>query len=212
MKSLRSGHTGSPQATTPRIPLRPDPPAPQAATVQAPEDGADARLDLREADREVAIAYLFDQQYARLLRLAVLLGAEQDAEDIVSEAFCQLHHRWAKLNTPEAAAGYLRSIVCNLTRMRIRRIKLVRRHTYQEPDDIVCSAEQQVLLNDDQRALVAALRTLTARQRQVLVLRYWLDLKEAEIAETLKISAGAVKSHSARGMAKLATAMTGAVQ
>ncbi|MEV0375425.1 sigma-70 family RNA polymerase sigma factor [Streptomyces sp. NPDC050636] len=175
-----------------------------------PDEGVEAALDLRDADREVAIAHLFDQHYARLLRLAILLGADQDAEDVVSEAFYQLHCRWAKLKTPDAAAAYLRSIVCNLTRMRIRRIRLMRRHTYYEPDSLIHSAEQQALLNDDQQTLVAALRSLTARQRQVLVLRYWLDLKEAEIADTMNISAGAVKSHAARGMAKLAKAMEGA--
>ncbi|MFB7178759.1 sigma-70 family RNA polymerase sigma factor [Streptomyces sp. NPDC056257] len=181
---------------------------PPTAPLEALDEGA--TLDLRDADREVAIAHIFDQHYTRLLRLAVLLGAEQDAEDLVSEAFYQLHRRWEKLQTPEAAASYLRSIVCNLARMRIRRIKVIRRHTYQVPDELVRSAEQQVLLNHDQRELVAALRTLSSRQRQVLVLKYWLDLKETEIAETMKISVGAVKSHTARGMAKLTGLVKGA--
>ncbi|MEU9852683.1 sigma-70 family RNA polymerase sigma factor [Streptomyces sp. NPDC047974] len=66
-----------------------------------------------------------------------------------------------------------------------------------------------MLLDHDQRALVAALRTLSSRQRQVLVLKYWLDLKETEIAETMRISVGAVKSHTARGMAKLTSLMEG---
>lgn len=181
---------------------------PPPAPLEALDD--DVTLDLRDADREVAIAHLFDQHYTRLLRLAVLLGAEQDAEDLVSEAFYQLHRRWEKLKTPEVAASYLRSIVCNLARMRIRRIKVIRRHTYQVPDELVRSAEQQVLLNHDQRELVAALRTLSSRQRQALVLKYWLDLKETEIAETMKISVGAVKSHTARGMTKLSTLVKGA--
>ncbi|MGV9884423.1 RNA polymerase sigma factor [Streptomyces sp. NPDC003006] len=198
-----------PRPAGPVPPGRPLPPGPATPEDSAPEDSS---LDLRDADREVAIAQLFDEHYARLLRLAMLLGAEQDAEDVVSEAFYQLHCRWAKLKTPEAAAGYLRSIVCNLTRMRIRRIKVVRRHTYAERDDLVRSAEQQVLLDDDQRSLVAALRTLSSRQRQALVLKYWLDLKEAEIAETMRISAGAVKSHTARGMAKLTSVMKGQPQ
>ncbi|MGE7388620.1 RNA polymerase sigma factor [Streptomyces sp. NPDC004126] len=195
-----------------RYPSAPVPPpldgtAPPLAPPEALDE--EATLDLRDADRDVAIAHLFDQHYARLLRLAVLLGAEQDAEDLVSEAFYQLHRRWAKLKTPEVAASYLRSIVCNLARMRIRRIRVARRHTYPVPEDLVRSAEQQVLLNQEQRELVAALRTLSSRQRQVLVLKYWLDLKEAEIAETMKISVGAVKSHTARGMAKLTGLMKG---
>ncbi|MER5950156.1 sigma-70 family RNA polymerase sigma factor [Streptomyces sp. NPDC001904] len=184
------------------------PPPAEAGTAPADAERDDEEiLDLREADREVAIARLFDVHYARLLRLAVLVGAEGDAEDLVSEAFYQLHRRWEKLATPEAALSYLRSIVCNLARMRIRRLKVARRHTYHERERMVSSAEHQVLLNDAQRELVVALRTLSSRQRQALVLRYWMDLKESEIAETMKISVGAVKAHTARGMAKLTSVM-----
>ncbi|MFE9931897.1 RNA polymerase sigma factor [Streptomyces sp. NPDC005533] len=208
MKPLLPRHSGP----RPSLAAADQPPrdvvVPPPALPEALDEGA--TLDLRDADREVAIAHIFDQHYTRLLRLAVLLGAEQDAEDLVSEAFYQLHRRWEKLKTPEAAASYLRSIVCNLARMRIRRIKVVRRHTYQVPDELVRSAEQQVLLNHDQRELVAALRTLSSRQRQALVLKYWLDLKETEIAETMKISVGAVKSHTARGMTKLSSLVKGA--
>lgn len=146
---------------------------------------------------------MFDQHYSRLLRLAVLLGAGADAEDVVAEAFCQLHRRWSRLRTPDAAAGYLRSIVCNQTRMQLRHRKVVRRYAERHVDEPVLSAEAQALLRDDQRLVVDALRVLPARQREALVLRYWLDLKEAEIAATMGISPGAVKSHTARGIAKL---------
>ena len=158
---------------------------------------------LRETNRDTVIAVMFDQHYSRLLRLAVLLGAGADAEDVVAEAFCQLHRRWSRLRTPEAAAGYLRSIVCNQTRMQLRHSKVVRRFAQGHVDEHVRSAEAQALLRDDQRSVVDALRLLPTRQREALVLRYWLDLKESEIASTMGISAGAVKSHTARGIAKL---------
>ncbi|MGW2817057.1 sigma-70 family RNA polymerase sigma factor [Streptomyces sp. NPDC001415] len=211
MKPFLPRHPGPSRPAPARTSDLCDPLGSEARGVPA-SGGPSIALDLRDADREVAIAHLFDQHYAQLLRLAVLLGADQEAEDVVSEAFYQLHCRWAKLKTPGAAIGYLRSIVCNLTRMRIRRIRVARRHSYQELDEQVRSAEQQVLLNDDQRALMEALRSLTARQRQTIVLKYWLDLKEAEVADTMKISVGAVKSHTARGMAKLTEAMTGSVR
>ena len=210
MKPLLPRHGDPLRSLATEVPLPLGSAVPPLASLEALDEGTP--LDLRDADREVAIAHIFDQDYTRLLRLAVLLGAEQDAEDLVSEAFYQLHRRWAKLKTPEAAASYLRSIVCNLARMRLRRIRVVRRHTYQVSEDLVRSAEQQVLLNHDQRELVAALRTLSSRQRQVLVLKYWLDLKETEIAEEMKISVGAVKSHTARGMAKLTSLMKGAAR
>ncbi|MCQ4041467.1 RNA polymerase sigma factor [Streptantibioticus rubrisoli] len=167
------------------------------------EPGRLPRVD----EREAALAVLFEQHYERLLRLAVLLGAEGDAEDMVAEAFCELHRRWSKLRTPDAAGGYLRTTVVNLTRMRIRRRQIMRRHL--EPPDEVQSAEHSVLLRDDQQAVVKALKKLPVRQREALVLRYWLDLKEAEIATAMGISAGAVKSHTSRGMAALKNVLRG---
>jgi RNA polymerase sigma-70 factor (sigma-E family) len=148
---------------------------------------------------------LFDSHYPGLLRLAVLLGAD-DAEDIVSEAFCQLHRRWNRLRSPDAALPYLRSVVCNLTRMRLRHLQVVRRHIDQRVDSVQ-SAESAALLRDDQRALVEALRHLSARQREALVLRYWLGLGESEIATSMGISQGAVKTHVSRGMATLTKLM-----
>lgn len=173
-----------------------------APTVPPIEPG----LDIRDVERESALVRLFDGHHARLLRLAVLLGAEQDAEDIVAEAFCELHRRWYRLRDPEAGPGYLRSVVVNLVRMRIRHLKVLRKHTAVDESNIE-SAESTALLREDQRRVVAALKALPARQREALVLRYWMDLKEAEIAEAMGISKGAVKSHISRGMHTLSQTM-----
>jgi RNA polymerase sigma factor (sigma-70 family) len=165
-------------------------------------------LDLRDAEREAAIARVFDQSHARMVRLAVLLGAGPDAEDVVAEAFCQLYRHWPKLRSPDAAPAYVRGSVVNLVRMRIRHLQVVRRHRERvlRPLDTV-SAESVVVGREDQRALVAALDELSPRQREAIVLRYWMDLKEAEIAAAMGISCGAVKSHTARAMAALTQAM-----
>lgn len=178
-------------------------PPPEAAA-QAPDTGQ-AGDDVRVTDREAMLTRLFDLHYPGLLRLAVLLGAD-DAEDIVSEAFCQLHRRWNRLRSPDAALPYLRSVVCNLTRMRLRHLQVVRRHIDQRVDSVQ-SAESAALIRDDQRALVEALRYLSARQREALVLRYWLGLSESDIATSMGISQGAVKTHVARGMATLTKLM-----
>ncbi len=159
-------------------------------------------------EREAALARLFDCNHTPLLRLAVLLGAENDAEDIVSEAFYELYRKWNRLRNPDAALGYLRSVVCNLVRMRVRRLQVVRKHS-EVVIELAGSAETEVLLRDDQRALAEAIKLLPARQREALVLRYWLDLRESEIAQTMGISAGAVKSHTSRGMATLTRVMEG---
>ena len=169
--------------------------------------GSDA-LDLRNVEREAALTWLFDHHYPQLLRLAVLLGGGQEAEDLVTEAFCQLHKHWPHLRDPMAAPGYLRAVVCNLVRMHLRHLQVVRRHT-EPPLPDVDSAESQVVLREDQREVVAALRRLPERQRQALVLRYWLDLREHEVADAMGITTGAVKAHIFRGMAALTRQLAG---
>lgn len=159
-------------------------------------------LGLRDLEREAAVTALFDAHHTQLLRLATLLGAEGDAEDVVAEAFCELYRRWPRLRDPQAAPAYLRSVVCNLVRMRLRHLQVVRRHSSAPLLDSG-SAEQEVVLREDHREVVEALRDLPERQRQALVLRYWLDLRESEVAAAMGISCGAVKAHTARGMAAL---------
>jgi len=162
-----------------------------------------------DPEREATLALLFQQHYSSMLRLAVLLGAD-DAEDIVAEAFYQLYRRWKRLRGADSALPYLRSVVCNLSRMRLRHLQVIRRHAGPaalpaalRADRAQSSAETEALLHDDQRALVLALKQLPTRQREALVLRYWLSLREAEIAAAMGISCGAVKSHTSRGMAAL---------
>jgi len=127
----------------------------------------------------------------------------------VAEAYYQLYRKWRRLRETEAAEAYLRSTVCNLTRMRIRHLQVARRHVENPPppDDVVASAESTALLHDDQRVLINALQQLPARQREALVLRHWLGLKESEIAAAMGISCGSVKTHTARGIAALTQAM-----
>lgn len=164
---------------------------------------------LRDVEREAAVTALFDRHHGELVRMAVLLGAAADAEDIVAEAFYELYRRWPRLRDPAAAPCYLRSVVCNLTRMRIRHLQVVRRHPEVDtPGPPIGSAEQEVVLREDQREVVLALQQLPVRQRQALVLRYWLDLKEAEVAAAMGISCGAVKAHTSRGMAALNRALS----
>ena len=164
----------------------------------------DAAVAKADTDRETAVAALFATHHLSLVRLATLLGAD-DAEDIVAEAFYQLYHRWKRLRSVDVAAAYLRSTVVNLVRMRLRHLQVARRHLVNrqgEPGE-VSSGEDATVLRDDQRALVEAVRALPDRQREALVLKYWLDLREKEIADAMRISTGSVKSHVSRGMAAL---------
>ncbi|MEU9265532.1 SigE family RNA polymerase sigma factor [Streptomyces sp. NBC_00080] len=170
---------------------------------------APAVSDPAELEREAGLARLFELHYSSMLRLAVLLGAD-DPENVVAEAYYQIYRKWRRLRDVEAAEAYLRSTVCNLTRMRIRHLQVARRHVESPPelpDETVASAESAALLRDDQRVLIDALQQLPARQREALVLRHWLGLKESEIAAAMGISCGSVKTHTSRGLAALTQAM-----
>jgi RNA polymerase sigma-70 factor (sigma-E family) len=146
------------------------------------------------------LAELFAAHYAGLCRLAALLvGDDALAEDVVQDAFMGLHRRWSGMRDPDRALAYLRSSVCNTSRSKLRRLQTARRKA-PPPAPPSATVEQSAELAEEHRLTLAAVRLLPDRQRQVLVLRYWLDQSEAEIAETLGISAGAVKSHASRGL------------
>ena len=150
---------------------------------------------------------LFHGQFAAMTRLAAMLGAD-DPEDVAQEAFVRLHRRARNLRDPHAAVGYLRTTVVNLTRSRLRHLSVVRRNRPHAAED-VASAEAEVVRRESGRELVAALGRLSARHREALVLRYWLDLSEAEMAEAMSVSKGTVKSHVSRGLDALAALMEG---
>lgn len=150
---------------------------------------------------EEGYAGLFTGHFARMTRLAALLGAD-DPEDIAQEAFVRLHRRTRTLRDPDAALAYLRTTVVNLTRSRLRHIAVVRRHKQRataEPQD-VASAEHDAVRRESGRELVAALGRLSPRHREALVLRYWLDLTEAEMSDAMGVSRGTVKSHVSRAL------------
>lgn len=144
-------------------------------------------------------AELFAAHYGSLVRLAGLLGAD-DPEDIAQEAFARLHTR--RLRDEGAALGYLRSTVCNLTRNRLRHLRITRLRR-PEPPEHARSSEHAVLVAEEHRELLAALDALPRRQREALILRYWLDLSEREIAEAMGVTPGSVKTHASRGLAAL---------
>lgn len=150
-----------------------------------------------------AFAALFDESFETMKRLAYLLGAD-DPENIAQESFVRLHAKWHTLTDEDKALPYLRSTVVNLSRSRLRHLRVVRRAP-REPAGIEASAETEVLTRVEHRSLRSALAKLSGRQRQVLVLRYWLDLDQAEIAETLGIAIGTVKATTNQALTKLRT-------
>lgn len=153
-------------------------------------------------DSEVAVAQLFAARYGEMVRLAGLLGAD-DAEDVAQEAFARLLGRHARLRDPGAAIGYLRATVCNLTRNRKRHLGIARRSAPPGLPEAGATLEQAVIVREDHGEVLAAVAGLPRRQREAVVLRYWLELSEAEIAAAMGIAAGTVKSLVSRGVASV---------
>jgi RNA polymerase sigma-70 factor (sigma-E family) len=136
----------------------------------------------------------------RFVRLAVLLVDDPaTAEDVVQEAFTGLHRHWGRLRDENAALGYLRTAVVNGSRSVLRRRRTAREYTPPHTAD-ARSAESLAMLSAEHQAVVSALAKLPRRQREVLVLRYYGSLSEAEIAEATGISRGTVKSTASRGL------------
>ena len=146
---------------------------------------------------------LYAAHYRSLVRLsALLLRDVATAEEVVQDSFVAMHDGWRRLRDNDKALSYLRQSVVNRSRSVLRHRVVVDRNAPKPAPDMP-SAEQGAITLLERSAVVTALRTLPARQREALVLRFYGDLSEAQIAATMGISKGAVKSHTARAMTAL---------
>ncbi len=151
---------------------------------------------------------LYRAHYRDLVRLAALLVDDLgSAEEAVQDAFVAVARRRSRgmLDDPTAAPAYLRSAVINNARSMLRKRKVRRRHLRSiGAAPTAPGADHDVLAGADARRVLAALDQLSRRQREVLVLRYWAELSETEIAQALGISPGSVKTHAHRATTTLA--------
>lgn len=169
------------------------------------------------AATDEAFADLYAAHWAGLVRLAWLLVHDQGrAQDVVQDVFVASWDRLAELRERGTALAYLRRGVVNRCTSAHRRRGVEDRwlrSTVGGEDDpttrTVPSAEDQALVRTEGSALIDALARLPQRQREVVVLRYWSDLSEAQVAELLGVSAGAVKSHAHRGLVALRSVLGG---
>ena len=194
------------------------PEADGAAADPEPDDAAPAEAFPAEAfpaagtartewSADLAVVELYSRHYRALVRLAALLVRDTPtAEEVVQDSFVAMHGGWQRLRDAEKALAYLRQAVVNRSRSVLRHRTVVDKNLQKAPPDMP-SAEQGALVLLERDAVVAALRDLPDRQREAIVLRYYADLSEAEIAAAMGISRGAVKSHTARGMTALRTAL-----
>jgi RNA polymerase sigma-70 factor (sigma-E family) len=156
---------------------------------------------------DLAVTELYSVHYRTLVRLAALLVRDTPtAEEVVQDAFVAMHDAWQRLRDAENALAYLRQAVVNRSRSVLRHRIVVDKNLVKAPPDMP-SAEHGAMIQLERSAVIAALRRLPDRQREAIVLRYYADLSEAEIAAAMGISRGAVKSHTARGMTALRSAL-----
>lgn len=163
------------------------------------------RRDVQGVSRRVAasdLSTLYDRHYRSLVKLAAMyVDDTESAEEVVQDAFVKLlagRYRPA----PGKEASYLRSMVLNGARSQLRK-RRVRRLKRPEPQGVVAAAEEGGVAQTERARMLALVRELPPKQAAVLILRYYLDLSEVEIAETLGIAPGSVKSHAHRALAKL---------
>jgi RNA polymerase sigma-70 factor (sigma-E family) len=149
-----------------------------------------------------ALSALYTAQYRPLVQLAgLLVGDVATAEEVVQDSFIAMHTHWRRLHDIDKASGYLRQCVLNRSRSVLRHRTVMDRNVPHQPS--APSAEEGAIQLLERSAVIAALRRLSPRQRQALVLRYYEELSEAQIASTMGITRGAVKSHTFRGMTAL---------
>jgi RNA polymerase sigma-70 factor (sigma-E family) len=156
-------------------------------------------------DADAALERLYAAHWRSLVRLSVLLLHDQGAaEEVAQDAFVAMHGRWSRLRDPDKALAYLRQTVVNRSRSVLRHRGVVERYVAKQaapPDE--APADDGVAAASRRTAVLDAMRALPDRQREVLALRYYLDLSEAEIADALGIARGSVKAHASRGAATL---------
>jgi RNA polymerase sigma-70 factor (sigma-E family) len=167
-----------------------------------PEASADGPGRGLPSAAEAAVTALYQAHALRLTRLAYLmLGDSAGAEDVVQEAFCGLYRRWPRLTDSGSAPSYLRTCVLNGCRSQLRRRARPPAQPVQQQPSV--SAETAVLASEERAAVLRALRRLPARQREAVLLRYYIGLSAQEAAATMGVGPSTVRSATTRALATL---------
>ena len=179
-----------------------------AASLPIPRKGCEGSdwVDSARVSPAAAVSALYTSHALGLIRLAhIMLGNRQAAEDVVQDAFLGLYRRWPHLHEQAKALGYVRSSVLNGCRSELRRRPTAELDGSHGPP--VPSAESAVLTAAEREDIVRALRCLPDRQREVLLLRFYLDLPDDQIAAAMRIRQSTVRSAAHRGLARLRRAL-----
>lgn len=166
-------------------------------------------MGARQDELDEQLTALYTSHYRRLVRTAAFLTGDRDsAEEVVQDAYVKVARSWHGLREPDKAEAYLRMAVVNLSRSRLRHRQVVAKHR-PEPVGDVASAETYALEHSRRDAVLQALQRLPRRQREAVTLRYYGDLTEAQTAQAMGCSVGAVKSHTSRAMSALRPLLEG---
>ncbi|OQR61013.1 SigE family RNA polymerase sigma factor [Streptomyces maremycinicus] len=204
---LRPRMPGSPGGMPVIAPM----PAARPARVPSQRDGAEATVAAENTEAAgTTVDHLtetYRAHYRSLLGLAaLLLDDTASCEDVVQEAFIRVHSARKRVRDPEKTLAYLRQTVVNLSRSALRR-RILGLKLLSKPMPDMASAEEGAYDQLERDSLIKAMKGLQRRQREVLVLRYFADMTEAQVAATLGISLGSVKAYGSRGIAALRIAM-----
>jgi RNA polymerase sigma-70 factor (sigma-E family) len=162
-----------------------------------------------ELARQDAVWHLYDRRYADMVRFAAFLtGDVHSAQDIAHDAFVRLLDAWDRIADPERADAYLKATIVNLVRGEHRRREVAARRSSPHLA-LVASAEDDALGRAGRQGVLDAVSALPIRQRACVVMRYWMRMSESEIATTLDLSVGSVRTHVKRGMATLQRTLGG---
>jgi RNA polymerase sigma-70 factor (sigma-E family) len=186
--------------------------SPWSATrpTRVPAQGAESDDAMAAGTTVDHLTETYRVHYKSLLGLAaLLLDDTASCEDVVQEAFIRVHSARKRVRDPEKTLAYLRQTVVNLSRSALRR-RIVGLKLLSKPMPDMASAEEGAYEQLERDELIHAMRGLQRRQREVLVLRYFADMTEAQVADVLGLSLGSVKAYGSRGIAALRVAMEAA--
>ncbi|WP_374103092.1 MULTISPECIES: SigE family RNA polymerase sigma factor [Streptomyces] len=202
-RPFRTGLAGAPGGMPVIAPM----PAARPARIPSQRDAVD-QVEAAAAGTTVDhLTETYRAHYRSLLGLAaLLLDDTASCEDVVQEAFIRVHSARKRVRDPEKTLAYLRQTVVNLSRSALRR-RILGLKLLSKPMPDMASAEEGAYDQLERDSLIKAMKGLQRRQREVLVLRYFADMTEAQVAETLGISLGSVKAYGSRGIAALRLAM-----
>lgn len=154
-------------------------------------------------DREDALRELYERRHADMVRFAAFLtGDVSAAEDIAHDAFAKVFDAWERIDDPDRRDAYLKSTVVNLVRGGHRKLQVAERRRAPHLS-LVPSAEDDAIDELRRRHTLEAVAALPLRQRACVVMRHWMRMTESEIAATLELSVGSVRTHLKRGIESL---------